>query len=350
MAYHRSLGLSVKVTDDLGGLAAPGAFGALNTRRESEELAEQARVLYVAMTRARDYLVLCGPPDARKGDSWFTSMHRVFNVLDRADGDQLSGNGWSAQVWRSARHVPTRAGEMPDEPLPADGVLAARVGPAVREAWTPDVFAITRVLEAFKMGGAEEEPDREDEVRIGRGAAQRRGTLVHRFLELWDCVAQPDQLIDDLLLAECPFREHRDAIAADLHRVASMLKSHEWGGRLARTAGLRKEVPFLLRLDRVLVRGTIDALLDDGSIVDYKTGRRTPEKDEVYRRQIQLYADALRSLTGKLPPAGYLLYLDGERGLEIDVVDVSAHAVERTQAEAVALLRNVADAPASLNS
>jgi len=223
-------------------------------------------------------------------------------------------------------------------------VLTSRIGPLPPETWTPDVFAITRVLDAFKKDSAQEEPDRDEDIVRDRGAALRRGTLVHRFLELWDFTTDPKRLIEDLVLAECPLREDRPQFATDLQRVAFVLTSHEWGGRLAAATGMRKEVPFLLCLDGTLVRGTIDALLEDGSIVDYKTGKRSPEKDEVYRRQIQLYASAIHSLTGALPPAGYLLYLDGDHGLEVDAVDVSARAVERTRAEALNALRILADA------
>ncbi|MCC6486039.1 MAG: UvrD-helicase domain-containing protein, partial [Candidatus Hydrogenedentes bacterium] len=339
MAFHRALGLAVKVTGDSGDKESPGCLNAINARQKREELAEQARVLYVAMTRARDYLILSGPPDSEKGNSWFAAMHTTFGILDRADGDTIRGDGWIAKVRRSEQASPREDVTPPGEPLPAPDVLKSRVGPPPPETWTPEVFAITRVLEAFKKDGAQDEPERDEDVPRDRGTALRRGTLVHRFLELWDFVTKPGRLIEELVLAECPLREDRTRLVADLRRVASILSSHEWGARLASPTGIRREVPFLLRLNGSLVRGTIDALLEDGSIIDYKTGRRSPEKDEVYRRQIQLYASAIHSLTGALPPAGYLLYVDGDHGLEIDSVDVSSQAVERTRAEAIIAMR-----------
>ena len=55
------------------------------------------------------------------------------------------------------------------------------------------------------------------------------------------------------------------------------------------------EVPFTLRREAVIVRGTIDCLIHGGSrvtVLEFKTGRRRPE----HEAQAALYAEAAQAL------------------------------------------------------
>ena len=74
-------------------------------RIEAEEEAESARLLYVAMTRARDYLLLSGqynPPPA----SWFAALDSVYRLAET-----------SADTLESAKDAPVWQG--PDNPWAA---------------------------------------------------------------------------------------------------------------------------------------------------------------------------------------------------------------------------------------
>jgi ATP-dependent exoDNAse (exonuclease V) beta subunit len=72
------------------------------------------------------------------------------------------------------------------------------------------------------------------------------------------------------------------------------------------------EVPFAWRRDGDIVQGTIDTLVrrgDDVTVVELKTGRRTPE----HAAQLALYVEAARALFPA--PArvdGVLVYADDE--------------------------------------
>jgi ATP-dependent helicase/nuclease subunit A len=59
-------------------------------------------------------------------------------------------------------------------------------------------------------------------------------------------------------------------------------------------------------LDRIMIRGRIDALVPDGEgvvLVDYKTDRVTNEtidaRAEFYREQVETYRDAVAHITGR---------------------------------------------------
>jgi ATP-dependent exoDNAse (exonuclease V) beta subunit len=78
----------------------------------------------------------------------------------------------------------------------------------------------------------------------------------------------------------------------------------------ARAGGCRRETPVTLRLDDgTLVEGVVDlAFLDAGAwtVVDFKTDHELARGLDGYRRQVALYADAIRAATGQ-PASGVLL-------------------------------------------
>ncbi len=79
----------------------------------------------------------------------------------------------------------------------------------------------------------------------------------------------------------------------------------------ARAAGssLRREAPIAIVIDGALVDGQVDLAFEEQGgwmIVDFKTDTEIGASEEVYRRQVALYAHAIRSVTGQ-PARGLLL-------------------------------------------
>jgi ATP-dependent helicase/nuclease subunit A len=69
-------------------------------------------------------------------------------------------------------------------------------------------------------------------------------------------------------------------------------------------------------MDQIMVRGRLDLLIpvgDEFVIVDYKTdrvsGEELKQRAELYRRQLQLYADAIQRITGKKVTQTILVFL-----------------------------------------
>ena len=72
-----------------------------------------------------------------------------------------------------------------------------------------------------------------------------------------------------------------------------------------------REVPFSLRRQDQIVRGTIDSLLlldDSVLVIDYKTGSHHPE----HQLQIELYLEAARELFPTRDVEGVVFYANGE--------------------------------------
>ncbi|MDZ4861361.1 MAG: UvrD-helicase domain-containing protein, partial [Candidatus Hydrogenedentes bacterium] len=90
---HRNFGLAAKVLGPDGEFVAPRLYTGIAALRALEEQAEEARILYVAMTRTRDHLILCGAPKAAKG-SWLNAFDDSYDVCGKSDGDAIDGDGW----------------------------------------------------------------------------------------------------------------------------------------------------------------------------------------------------------------------------------------------------------------
>ncbi len=149
------------------------------------------------------------------------------------------------------------------------------------------------------------------------------GTFVHEVLQRLASDGNLDAAID-ASLPRYDFAKQRAAAAIAAARV---LVRHALDARVAGPApGARVEVPFMVRLDRVLVRGIIDRLdstADGTTITDYKVGERVQD----HSLQVQAYLWAARRAGVSEPLRGRVVYLR-EGGVE--VMDVSQDAALET--------------------
>ncbi|MCL4217309.1 MAG: UvrD-helicase domain-containing protein, partial [Candidatus Hydrogenedentes bacterium] len=113
--YHREYGVGLRPKDDSGESRASRLHKIIHDTNEAEALAESARLLYVAMTRARDYLLLSGSPNTRDfSRSWLKYFDEVYGLCDRKDAETIPASdfanerapneimGWSVRVTAAA--------------------------------------------------------------------------------------------------------------------------------------------------------------------------------------------------------------------------------------------------------
>jgi ATP-dependent helicase/nuclease subunit A len=342
---HAALGLALNPEDEDGEKSQCAMALAIRDRNAREEEAEEARTLYVALTRARDYLVLMGPPDP-KPDSWFGVMDRVFGVGAMAHGAAFNGRAWQGVVCRDLpAELPVKSEPAPDAGINMDR-LRARIAPiALASAPERKVFSVSEVLnQLFGDGGEEErggtqtgeQRQQSEEDRAGRSFAMARGTLAHRLFEDWDFASGAPPDLDELVKEARLGLTHRARLREELEAMAKSFREHRLSARLAADPALKREEPFVLALGGVAVRGTIDALLADGTVIDYKTGRPQEGKSERYEVQLALYAAAVRRLLGIEPREGLLYYADHG---ELAAVPLDAAAVESALARAEMAVR-----------
>jgi ATP-dependent helicase/nuclease subunit A len=136
-----------------------------------------------------------------------------------------------------------------------------------------------------------------------RPGGRRFGVLVHALLAAAPLDASPDT-IEELAVLHARLLgatdEERDAAAALVSRALAhdlLREAHQ-----AAVAGraCRREVPISFMRDGVLIDGQIDLAFETGAgwvVVDFKTDAELGAAEDVYRRQVALYAEALASIT-----------------------------------------------------
>ena len=335
VAVHATLGMAARPTDDRGEKMKPAIHEAINAAAKEKDAAEHARVLYVAMTRARDWLLLGGSPEPAKG-SWLSTIESLYGLSSRQHGAELSAAGWRATVLRKAPpHVRVELSKVADADIDYAS-LAARVEPISEDGRTRRVFSVSELLDVL---GGEYDADETGAVPGTAHDPLLRGTLVHRMFEIWpfdEAAVDFEALIQLFLPRECPVLKVRGQMASYLRAAAERFIQSEMYERIKSSKSVENEKPFLLRIGDALVSGIIDVILDDGTLIDYKTGRPREEKRERYEWQLRLYAAAMRTLLGKQPRAAFVYYADtGEHA----TVDVSPERIAEALARAVEATR-----------
>ena len=276
------------------------AFG-WEEMREAEATAEQAenrRLLYVAMTRAIDRLIISGAVDPTSRRDAQAPLHWI---LRRLEVDLEGGTAAPAELERDGARVILRVdrpGDAPAESLNGTGesqmqLFAPLEGGAARQA--PELPALAPVpeppahtirrlsysaLALFERCSYRFFAERIVGLRPADGAGALPGAEGLAATEIGDAVHQ-------LLEVDAPAGEVRErtlarypgATEGDLARIASLVEA--WRGsalayRLAEAPGVRPELPFAFEHDGVLLHGRFDVFAHDGEralVVDYKTNR-----------------------------------------------------------------------------
>jgi ATP-dependent helicase/nuclease subunit A len=295
------------------------------------ERAEENRVLYVALTRARDRLVVLGA-DSTGRMPWLEALapwgYEKGKPLE--EGALLAGGG--------VRHVrvhPERASHEEQlvelEGAPEAVSAYARAWDALRNEAKPPFLRPSGVREDDDAIGALTRDAagaawwrRRAAERASRSRATARvvGSVVHRALELWD--GEPNDLVTTgaRLARYSAAREQLDAdeVRAEVAALLEGFVASPLAKRLGSVDVVGREVPMLhRRKDGATWGGSIDLIYrdEDGDFVvaDYKTDDDPDEAEmrERYRDQLQVYAAAVREAQGleRLPRAELWLLRTG---------------------------------------
>jgi ATP-dependent helicase/nuclease subunit A len=294
---------------------------------------EAKRLLYVAVTRARDRLYLAAAladGRLRAGRGSLAELFPVSLTAAIVDAGARAADGrvtWTpADGRRHVLDVSTMPASVPPE--------IASPGEA-REARAPDDFAAVSQTRGIGRTSVTRlaAPEREPAGGAGAARAERgrgsdaalAGTLVHRLFQFepadWTRPRSIDEVVDqarrlcradEMASADTP-----DTLLARAARAYLDLRERPDVRAVLTSGTCLFEVPFSLAeadaaaADRLLiVRGAIDCLVvrPDKRVVvlDFKTGSRREEHD----LQLALYVRAARALVGAAEVDGLLIYAD----------------------------------------
>lgn len=262
---------------------APAAVQAARAAANEAVLKEYRRLLYVALTRAKERLIICGFENKRgtKPGSWHSLAERAARALGLPNDE-------GALVFGTVALETTAKGEENTEERTAlpDWVTA----PAQPEQPAPWLI---RPSTAAGM----DEPARPSPRDVTTPA--QRGLLVHAML-----ARLPDLPRDERSAVALRFLQARGVNGEDAEKLAlqtlAVLEHPEFAAAFA--PGSRAEVSLVADLPEIgptaRVYGRVDRLCVTGGevlILDFKTGRPVPKESEIpclYTTQMALYRAA----------------------------------------------------------
>ncbi|MDE6201831.1 MAG: UvrD-helicase domain-containing protein [Clostridiales bacterium] len=303
-------GVFVKIPDEDTHLLKKSApWMVENLTYSDRQRAEELRLFYVALTRAKRELIVCGKKSAFAPVAPEDSKC-MMNFLSRLTPDKIDVK-------------PVPIGDV-EELRPYDGSIAAAVSArhkqveeynalrlkcalpvktcvtaVAHDEWEEgDYTAHTKVLTVD-----DRDTDKNEKDKNGDSAASMlRGTAYHRAMELADFV---DFDMDELR------RTCENFSLVDEREIATAVAAMK--ELTAGSAFIAKERYFIVNLPaaqvygdegitgNVLVQGVIDLLIVDkdgnATIVDYKTGNPVSLNNNAYRKQLELYSAAVERVT-----------------------------------------------------
>lgn len=108
---HRAYSMGVRLRNETGQWEDTAAYQMAAWEEQRMEQAEHERLLYVALTRARDYLILSGPVRKTSGSDFLSTMLQALGWPWEAEGPPAGPHG-PLHVWR---HDQTAATDPPGE-------------------------------------------------------------------------------------------------------------------------------------------------------------------------------------------------------------------------------------------
>jgi len=314
IAFSPRAGLGAKWRNPLTGAGQPDrGHKTIVEEMKEREAAEEDRLLYVAMTRAENHL-----------------------ILSYAEKKRLSG--WPKLV--TAAIAPTRIGDRVTAPeTEAHAVVAAEpvqwLDPPAIASRHDAAAAVTSIalfhacprkylLQSIGSGtqrrrgesglvehdGGKDDGDfekRDDFEDNYGGAGIAFGSEVHRILAL-ENGATENWAADQPAAAE----------------LAARFIGSELGQRAAGATRIEREFDFVFYFEDVVLRGQIDLWFEEGGeliVVDYKTDRVSDDQEssEAYVLQLQIYALALERYAGRAADRAVLYYLRPNKIVDVPI-------------------------------
>lgn len=284
-----------------------GVTSGLRSLRQTEQMAEYRRLLYVALTRARDRLYVCGYLNSRTAEKgppsgcWYDLVANGFDRLQPHETIALAPEIFGEIDAARYETFPLSRGKPEPE---AVATPVATVPDWLHHPPPPDP---TPPKPLTPSRPSRSEPPPLSPMAADRLAGLKRGQIIHRLLqtlpELPDDEARITAATRFLAhpahgLTPLQQSEIQQEVLAVLHDAAFAAIFTP-----ASVSGARVEAPLAGRVGNRMVAGQVDRLLVTDSIVmvvDYKTNRPPPlqatDVDPAYLDQMALYCALLRQV------------------------------------------------------
>jgi len=348
------LGVAVRLPDTESRRYKPTAlYQRIQALKRAKEIAEEKRLLYVAVTRARDelYLVVRAKEKREHNPSWSAWLQQTL-ALDKAatTGEvtvQHEGRLLRAPLCTALAQIATPPpASAPVQPLyevieqvvPAESVLGELRSRLefCHEFRQYPLFPVTALVDYHRcpayfyltyVAGLPEHVVTMRPISGQRASASDAarhqdmliGTLVHELLMQFDDLANLSPAAIRRRVEAAARRQDEagfsDKVAAQVTQIVSNFRQTALYRELQCAPERHFELPFVLRLQEGVLTGQIDAVYRRGGrwrVLDYKTTRMTGDKSKfvaLYRPQMEAYALAVANLLAGADGVEVCLYL-----------------------------------------
>lgn len=259
---------------------------------EEAEGEEHRRLLYVALTRAADVLILCSAIKNKDpvNPPWQT---HIIGAMQRLDAEVVEVNG--EPTWRYGDHQTL----VPPKTVAKQTAMTQHAAPA----WLTQPIAPLAVKQPFYNPSALIQNNERQLSPSASGVASSftRGKLLHRLLQLLPTI--PD---DQREAAAARFLirnggSESDVVLQDVREVMAVLRNPVFAHVFSHAA--QAEVPIIGAISGKQFSGQIDRLLvtdNEVLVIDFKTNRPPPSNlsdvDDAYVAQMACYATLLAQI------------------------------------------------------
>jgi ATP-dependent helicase/nuclease subunit A len=280
-------------------------------RREEEE---SHRLLYVAMTRAEQHLVLSF--SGRRQSNWAEIVADSLNLeLNDPRDEELERNTSDGRSWRLRLLVANHAPELRKHETPTETRDSVEFLPRPAISEQQDTNATVTGIATFAAcprkyflsgylgfeGRLRRLEETTEEAELSAGEF---GTQVHALLAGNDIAGADPQAL----------------------RLAGVFRQSVLGRRAAKASRIEREFDFLMSVEDMVIRGQVDLWFEERDelvIVDYKTDSVTAadahQRAQDYALQLRLYAMAVERVAGRAPDRAFLHFLRPDTVVEVDL-------------------------------
>lgn len=330
---HPDFGFAFKVPDGEGESLEPTLWRTIREQNMREEIAELKRLFYVALTRAKDYLVFSGvreDVEEIKEDRSWADWLRLRLPDNWQQQEQVTIGGQAVVIHHG---VTDAAADISSELLTAGAEIAAASEVSVaplpkREQLTPRMlrFSVTPLLDylacpsyyywRYRLGVVADqiEPD-----EISEGDTGGYGVLIGQLVHQLCAMKAPDKAtVEEYITANLRWLPEEEWLALR-EIVGKMWETYRNSPYAAADGQVYSEYPFTVPLGaNCFLHGIIDRLTvlgtEEINVVDFKTNRinRTdlPKIAAAYRPQLLTYSFAVQKMFGVLPVRAELFFLN----------------------------------------
>ena len=287
---------------------------ALSENKKRLDDAENRRLLYVAMTRAEQHLILCGTgKEAHDKDQkrWYDLVTNALNDKTRRHKNANLDAYGPIKVWKQEIALETIT------PKPKTPKQERYALPTWYEKQAPNEPSPPRPLVPSSAPEEEDIPRWSAAPKAVR--ARKVGIIVHELLEQLPLVetSRRKEALASFI------KQQSDLTITEGEKITQDVFSVLTDSRLKALFGpqSRAEVGISGQVGEKLVTGKIDRLLIEEEriiVADFKTGHPLEETPKSYQHQLKLYKDLLGQLYPQRSVEAWLIWTQGPLIQEID--------------------------------